>query len=595
MRPSADERLLLCVVPSAFGAAFLGGAIPWWLAAATLAVGLVLVRPLVVVAALVLLIGARAQAVSEALMPVATAPVEELWIHLVQDPRASDVSWRAVAEVQGDTVMVEGRGAVAARLSALSAGDRLQVSGTQRGSSPRTAWQRSQGLVGRIDVSSVDAVAPDEGVRGRATQFRNNLASGAASLDTGDRALFTGLVYGDDREQTAVAADNFRAAGLGHLLAVSGQNVVFVLLVATPVLSRIRSVWIRLLAALCLLVFFGFVTRFEPSVTRALVMAGLAAVASANGSPAAAVRVLPAAVVGLLLLTPLLAWSLAFQLSVAATSGLVLFSHRIQSAIPGPEMIAAPLAATAAAQLAVAPLLLSTFGSVSLLALPANLLAGPAAAFVMMWGLTAGSLAGLLPPWAAALIHVPTRLAIDWIELVAAVCADVPVGRFAMPHFVALVTGAVLWARGSSHWRWPGMALCTLALLVPLVGTPALEPGQHELADGVVLVRSETHHDVLIVDRTNGVEDVLEAIREARIGRIDLLLVPSGSRSAGRLTRTLAERFEITDIWAPAEHQVPGARLHPERGNVGGLTIAWPSDGFPVVFAAGERADTASG
>ena len=45
---------------------------------------------------------------------------------------------------------------------------------------------------------------------------------------------------GDDRDQGAVVADDFRAAGLGHLLVVSGQNVAFVLAVAMPVAGRLR-------------------------------------------------------------------------------------------------------------------------------------------------------------------------------------------------------------------------------------------------------------------------------------------------------------------------------------------------------------------
>ena len=146
---------------------------------------------------------------------------------------------------------------------------------------------------------------------------------GVEHLSPERRVLFTGLVFGDDRGQSAVVADNFRAAGLGHLLAVSGQNVVFVLLLAAPVIGRISSVTLRVAASITLLAAFGFMTRFEPSVTRALVMAGLALVAHAIGRPGAAPVILPPAVLGLLLFDPLLAWSLAFQLSVAATAAEV--------------------------------------------------------------------------------------------------------------------------------------------------------------------------------------------------------------------------------------------------------------------------------
>ena len=85
------------------------------------------------------------------------------------------------------------------------------------------------------------------------------------------RALLAGLVLGDDRDQPAVLRDAFSAVGLTHLLAVSGQNVAFVLAAAGPLLRRLR-LGPRLAAVLVLLAFFALVTRFEPSVLRAAVM-----------------------------------------------------------------------------------------------------------------------------------------------------------------------------------------------------------------------------------------------------------------------------------------------------------------------------------
>lgn len=593
---SADERAALVLVPLAFAAALWSGPTAWWPALVALVVGALAARPHVIVAGLVLLIAARSSAALADLQPVPTTPVIELQVELVTDPTPTDVSWRATAATGEGRVTLEARGAASAELSRLAAGDRLTISGTQRGFVPQSGWERSRALVGRLDVSSVHAVVHDGGIRGAATAYRRRLLDGARSLSPGHRALFAGLVYGDDREQRAVDADNFRAAGLGHLLAVSGQNVVFVLLVAAPVLSRVRGVWVRLAATAVVLVLFGFVTRFEPSVTRALVMAGLAAASSTRGSPAAAVRVLPPAVIGLLLCFPLLAWSLAFQLSVAATSGLVLLSGRIEPKLPVPRVLAAPLAATAAAQLAVSPLLLATFGSVSLLALPANLLAGPAAAFAMMWGLTAGSIAAVAPSWLAWLLHLPTRAAIEWIAAVASVVARQPVGQFGAWHLAALVVGAGAAHRPSLPIRSVGIAACALSILIPLALPPSLAPGRHVVIDGVVLYRSEGGNDVVVIDRSTGAERVLAALRGVQPDRIDLLIVTSGSRSAGRLVRVIDDRYEIVDVWAPAGHQVPGARVHPEFASVGTLQVRWPEGGDPVVTSiAGGSTATPSG
>ena len=71
-------------------------------------------------------------------------------------------------------------------------------------------------------------------------------------------------------------------------------------------------------STLLLLGFFALVTRFEPSVLRATVMAGGSALAAARGRTTCGLRLLGASVVVLLLGDPLLVHRAAFQLSVAA-------------------------------------------------------------------------------------------------------------------------------------------------------------------------------------------------------------------------------------------------------------------------------------
>jgi competence protein ComEC len=169
-------------------------------------------------------------------------------------------------------------------------------------------------------------------------------------------------------------------------------------------------------------------------------MAGLAATARLTDRRAGPLRLLALVVTGLTLVDPLLVRSAGWWLSVGATAGLSLLTGPLARRLPGPRALAEPLAATAAAQLGVLPVELLVFGQVPLLAVPANLLAGPAAAFVMVWGLPAGLAAGLGPSWLARLVHLPTLVAVRWIQLVAVVTARAPVG----PSLVVLVLGAVV-------------------------------------------------------------------------------------------------------------------------------------------------------
>ena len=117
-------------------------------------------------------------------------------------------------------------------------------------------------------------------------------------------------------------------------------------------------------------------------------------------------RVLAIAVVVLLLVDPFLVHSVGFQLSCAASLGIALFAPRLTRWIRGPAWLRECLAVTAAAQLGVAPVLLPVFGSMPLVALPANLLAVPVAGPLTTFGMAAGAVAGLLHDVAPGLARV---------------------------------------------------------------------------------------------------------------------------------------------------------------------------------------------
>ena len=239
---------------------------------------------------------------------VPDGPVSGL-ARLVGDPRpVASGGWRVEVRLDGRRFDAE-FGAVHNAVAPLLAGDGIEVEGVLDGS-PRP-WQRTRHVAGTLRVDRVGPTVPAGTVHGLANSLRRTLARGARA------ARLTELVVGDDRGQSDRTSDDFRAAGLGHLLAVSGQNVAFVLAAAGPVLLRIRFRY-RLPLALVLLAFFALATRFAPSVLRATVMAGGSALAAARGRTTCGLRLLGASVVVLLLGDPLLVHRAAFQLSVAA-------------------------------------------------------------------------------------------------------------------------------------------------------------------------------------------------------------------------------------------------------------------------------------
>ena len=254
---------------------------------------------------------------------------------------------------------------------------------------------------------------------------RRAVLRGSAVLPSTPRALLSGFLLGDTRAIPDDLVAAFRDAGLSHLLAVSGANVAFAIAVVEPALRRLRR-GPRLAAGIGVLVLFGTMTRWEPSVLRASVMAGLVMLARVMGRPADARRVLVLAMFGLLVADPFLVHSIGFLLSCGACAGIVVGSQPIAARLPGPAWLREALGVTTAAQIGVAPLLVATFGTLPLIALPANLLAAPFVGPLTVWGLVASLVGGVLGPGPAWWLELPTLSMLRSVEFVARTAATVP-------------------------------------------------------------------------------------------------------------------------------------------------------------------------
>jgi competence protein ComEC len=301
-------------------------------------------------------------------------------------------------------------------------------------------WRHAAAVLAADDL--VAAGPPSSPGLRLAHQVRSLVLSGARRLPDAPAALTAGLLVGDDRDLPASVAADFRAAGLSHLLAVSGANVALVLALAGPALRRLGLAG-RFGGGLAVVGVFAAMARFEPSVLRASAMAGVALLAAYLGRPAHGGRLLVLAVSALVLVDPFLIHSLGFQLSVAASAGILVLARPLAARLPGPPLVRTGLAVTAAAQLGVAPVALPAFGTLPLIAFPANLLAAPAAAGLTLWGFGTGITGGLLEPLLPVVpdtLAVPTGVLASYLAGVASVAArfPLPVGSGAVAAVVAV-------------------------------------------------------------------------------------------------------------------------------------------------------------
>jgi competence protein ComEC len=379
------------------------------------------------------------------------------WAVVVDDPQPFGAATRVILGIDGRRYEMWARGRAARlRVEGWDAGDMVAVSGTRteldQARFERVRWQH---VVGTFDADWLGDRHTGSPLSRASNRVRDVVSSASSALAHPDDTLFTGLVIGDDRNQPPEMLERFRRTGLSHLTAVSGQNVTLILTAAAPVLALLpgRS---RSVTTVMLIAWFVVITRLEPSILRAGVMAGLAVAARAGGREGSPVRMLSLAVCVLIAVDPMLTESVGFQLSVGATAGVVTIGPRLAGRLHRLGPLASPVGVTLGAQIGVLIPSAITFGRLPLTGIVANLLAVPVAGAVMLLGLPLSLAAAIVPPVLPVLMF-PMRLGVRWVDTVALLAErleprDAAVGWWAHGALTAVAGAVVGWRHVRRRW-----------------------------------------------------------------------------------------------------------------------------------------------
>lgn len=287
-----------------------------------------------------------------------------------------------------------------------------------------------RGIVGTMRFPKVALVADGGWSPGR-EEARLRLALDHATqraLPEPAASLASGIAFGRDGSIPDKTYDDFRRAGLAHIVAVSGSNVALVaalaFIVLTPLIGRRWAIW----PALLLVAFYLVAAGLSASVVRAGLMASVLLFGLWLGRTQSALAALGAATIGMTLWSPGIALDLGFQLSLSATAGLIVFAPWIAAGIevgltrlrmPGrvPAAIVQGTALTLAASAATLPIVAINFGQVSLIGPVANIAVEPLFAVALpAAGLTAlgGTVADPIG-WGAGLVAYYPLAAMLWL------------------------------------------------------------------------------------------------------------------------------------------------------------------------------------
>src|SRR6201999_968567 len=166
----------------------------------------------------------------------------------------------------------------------------------------------------------------------RTAELRERAEAGLGEgMPAREAALARGCVLGDDDGVDEATKEDFIRAGLSHLLAVSGENVTLLALLAMPVLAafgvplRERLVW-----TVALIAVYVPLAGSGPSIQRAGVMGAARLLATLAGRRASRLYALGLSLVVTLAINPGVASNVGWQLSFAAVLGILLLAAPIR-------------------------------------------------------------------------------------------------------------------------------------------------------------------------------------------------------------------------------------------------------------------------
>ena len=406
------------------------------------------------------------------------------------------------------------------------------------------------------------------GLGGVSDRLRAHVARAIAPGLSGERrAVLAGIVLGEDEGLSEELRDNFKASGLYHLLAVSGQNITFL---AIGVLGLAWLLGIPRLAAevVTIAAITGYVLAvgWQPSVVRAGVAGSLASLAWLLSRPRDRWHFLALGAAILLAWTPASLLEPGFQLSFAAVGSLFLLMPRIRSALEGypmPEWLREVVAASIAIGAVTAPILWLQFGSVPVYSLLANALVTLAIGPLLGIALVGSLIEPVLPTAAVALAWLNGWLA-AFIAFSARLVAALPFAELGSGPAVAVVLAtplALMALQRLPRWRRP-VALACAATIVPalaiwqLLPSPTLPPptglritvldvGQ---GDAILL---QVPEGAVLVDQGPPEGNVVQQLRDLGVRRLAAAILTHPDRDHAGGTAPVLERVSVSVLIEP--------------------------------------------
>ncbi len=391
-----------------------------------------------------------------------------------------------------------------------------------------------------------------------------------------EAGLLIALLIGDRSWLSEDDELSLRIAGLSHLTAVSGLHIGFLVAFCLMVFGRYAGTWV----SIPMVMLFVLVAGATPSVLRAAIMYLAAAGAFLAGRETDALNSLCLALLLLLLWNPYSIASMSLQLSFASTTGLILFAGRLQNRMIKPikkfpkpvvkiaSIIVGAISCTICAIMFTTPVLLTSFGRVSLLAVLSNLLTVGVTAVCFICGLLICFYSSVLMPPSDAATAWLVKPLLSYILWAADKVSSIPFGQiegnnfFGVAALFVFFATVLLWVIKGNKVKWKIILPSVCVMLMCFTGANVYYDKTHytvtylPCGSGQAIIISEPGHMALIDcggdgGYHNAASSVREWMRWHGFKEIDSIVLTAVDKTHSRDITELLEEVSTSELLIP--------------------------------------------
>ena len=201
-----------------------------------------------------------------------------------------------------------------------------------------------------------------------------------------EMGLIIGMMIGETKDISEDVLENFKTTGITHLIAVSGSNVVYVVVLVQFLFKKFFGKRATYFISIFFLILFMLISGASASVCRATLMIILSICADIFFLKSDTFSNILTSAFVLILLNPLVIYDVGFILSFGGTLGIVLLSKDFTRLFKRLGKLNETLSVTCSAQLILAPIMMYCFNTFSILSIVTNIIVVPISGSITILG-----------------------------------------------------------------------------------------------------------------------------------------------------------------------------------------------------------------